>query len=215
MPISTSTEAKDTVVPRSHRLTRRLLLSYALCALAIVLLLPATLLPAGVAPPLRALASELIAGGAAGAALSALLLAVTPLLGTFLLTGARFRHSSIQPGTGRQVTRTGWRDLLVNPGTAARVGQALVMPVGAVIAYAVARLLWPVDSAALESSSINIVAALLFALTFVSLVCERVIAAFPAAQLPEAPALRRVLLLTTVVLAALACIELGRSAGLT
>ena len=54
----------------------------------------------------------------------------------------------------------------------------------------------------------------MFALAFVSLVCERVMVAFPAPQLPEAPALRRLLLLTTVLLAAAACIELGRGAML-
>jgi regulator of protease activity HflC (stomatin/prohibitin superfamily) len=61
----------------------------------------------------------------------------------------------------------------------------------------------------------NIAAAFVFAVAFVSLMAERVMNAFPAPQLPEAPLLRRLLLLVTVLLALAACTEIGRSVALT
>src|ERR1700677_1802642 len=83
----------EAVFPRSHRLIRRLSIVYAAAALAIGVLLLAAVLPEGIAAPLRALARELITGGAAGTALAALLLSLSALLGTLALTTARFRES--------------------------------------------------------------------------------------------------------------------------
>jgi regulator of protease activity HflC (stomatin/prohibitin superfamily) len=60
----------------------------------------------------------------------------------------------------------------------------------------------------------NLVGAIAIAIAFCSLVGERMMAAFPAPQMPEAPALRRILLVTTILLAAAGALEIGRGAGL-
>jgi regulator of protease activity HflC (stomatin/prohibitin superfamily) len=205
---STSTES---VYPRSHRLTRRLSLVYGVAALGVAVSLLLVLLPAGIAAPTQALAHEAIAGGLAATVLAALLLALTGLLATLALTSARFRQS-LAAEQGRAATGTGWRQVLEHPGVAARIGQAVIVPTGAIAIYLVLQLLWPVEATADYRASANILAALVFALAFVSLVCERVMVAFPEPQLPEAPALRRLLLLTTLLLAAAGGIELGRGA---
>jgi regulator of protease activity HflC (stomatin/prohibitin superfamily) len=178
----------------------------------VALLLPA-LLPAGIATTLHDIAHEAIAGGLAAMVLAALLLALTGLLATLALTEARFRQTSAAE-QGRTATGTGWRQVLEHPGVAARIGQAVIVPSGAIAIYLVLQFLWPVETTADIRSSANILAALVFALAFISLVCERIMVAFPAPQLPEAPALRRLLLLTTLLLVAAACIELGRAAML-
>jgi regulator of protease activity HflC (stomatin/prohibitin superfamily) len=204
----------EAVFPRSHRLIRRLSIVYAAAALAIgVLLLPAVL-PEGIAAPLRALARELITGGAAGTALAALLLSLSTLLGTLALTTARF-HESLAAHTGAAgAMPSGWRAILQHPGIAARLGQAAIAPLAAVLVYIFLRLLWPTTAVATDATAANIAAALIFALAFTSLVAERVMADFPAPQLPEAPTLRRLLLLTTLLLGLIACSELGRGAQL-
>jgi hypothetical protein len=209
----TDRTAGEAVYPRSHRLVRRLSFVYGLCALSVVLLLPLALLPEGMAPPVQALAHEAGAGGAAAAVLAALLLALTGLLGTLALTSARFRHGSALE-QGRLATHTAWRNVFDHPGVAARIGQGIIVPAGALLTYLALQLLWPSEVAAQNPASANILAGFIFALAFVSLVCERIMVAFPAPQLPEAPTLRRLLLLTTLLLGATACIELGRAAML-
>jgi regulator of protease activity HflC (stomatin/prohibitin superfamily) len=202
----------EPVFPRSHRLIRRLSVLFAAAALAVGVLLLAALLPEGMIAPLRALAQELIAGGAAGAALAALLLSLTPLLGTLILTTARFHESGALEHGHTGAAASGWRAILQHPGAAARLGQAGIAPLGAVLIYILLRLLWPTTAVAADSTAANIAAAVLFALAFTALVAERVMADFPEPQLPEAPTLRRLLLLTTLLLGALACSELGRGA---
>ena len=92
----------------------------------------------------------------------------------------------------------------------------MIVPLGALLVYAISWLLWPTtDKLAQGAADANFLAAFAFALAFVSLVAERMMHAFPEPQLPEAPSLRRLLLLTTVVLAAAGCVEVGRGAGLT
>ncbi|MGH8324540.1 MAG: hypothetical protein ACRETD_12200, partial [Steroidobacteraceae bacterium] len=208
-----SERAAEPVFPRSHRLIRRLTLLFGLSGLAVGALLSAALLPTGAAPQLQSLAQEAIAGGLAGTVLSALLLSFTGLLATLVLTSARFRHSTTE--TARvTVAAAGWRDVLAHPGAAARQGQAIIVPAGAVLIFLVTRVLWPTAATVVDSTSANIAAAFVFALAFISLVAERVMNAFPAPQLPEAPTLRRLLLLTSLLLAGDACIELGRGAML-
>src|SRR5580658_7889121 len=204
----------EPVFPRSHRLIRRLSVLYAVAALAIGLLLLAAVLPNGIVAPLRALAQELLAGGAAGTALAALLLSLSALLGTLALTTARFHESVAEQNGGAGATPSGWRAILQHPGVAARLGQAGIAPLGAVLIYILLRLLWPTTAVAADATAANIAAALIFALAFTSLVAERVMAEFPAPQLPEAPTLRRLLLLTTLLLGIIACSELGRGAQL-
>lgn len=205
----------EPVFPRSHRLIRRLSVLYTAVALAVGALLLAALLPAGVAAPLRALAQELISGGAAGAALAALLLSLSALLGTLALTTARFNESVAREGEPAGAVAVDWRAILQHPGVAARLGQAGIAPLGAILIYLLLRILWPTTPVAADSTSANIAAALLIALAFTSLVAERVMADFPEPQLPEAPTLRRLLLLTTVLLGVIACGELARGAMLS
>ncbi|MGH8259970.1 MAG: SPFH domain-containing protein, partial [Steroidobacteraceae bacterium] len=158
---------------------------------------------------------------AGGIALAALLLTVTALLGTLALTAARLRHAAASAEAGgagaAETDALGPRDALAlrdDPGAAARAGQALIAPVGAVVVCLAIRLLWPRAHAVELATSANIGGAFLLAFAFVSLVCERIMNAFPAPQLPEAPTLRRLLLLATLLLAAAACIEFGHGASL-
>jgi regulator of protease activity HflC (stomatin/prohibitin superfamily) len=199
MTQSAAPSAKSTppLVPRPHRFVRRLTLLYAGAALIAVLLLSMRLLPASVAPRTRELLDEAVAGGLAGMVLTALLLALTGLTATLSLTAARYNL---------------WR---FAPGFTARIGQALILPLAAVLLFSSAALLWPVDVVTMIPANANTVAAFVFALAFVSLVAERSMHAFPAAQLTEAPSLRRLLLLCTLLLLAAACVELGRAAQLT
>ncbi len=210
-PEADPTKSAEFVVPRSHRLVRRLATVYGALGLATGALLCADALPSGIATRLQSVAHEAIVGGLAGTVLPALLIALAGLLGTLALTTARFRSAQNRPNAAAGAR---WSALLDEPGTAARLGQAFIIPASAIFIYIVVRLLWPGSVPATDATSANIAAALTFALTFVSLVAQRIIADFPEPQLPEAPALRRLLLLVTVLLAATACIELGRGAML-
>jgi regulator of protease activity HflC (stomatin/prohibitin superfamily) len=185
------------LLPRPHRFVRRLTLLYTGAALIVVLLLSMRFVPASLAPRTVELVAEAIAGGLGGMVLTALLLALTGLVATLSLTAARYRL---------------WR---FEPGFAARIGQALILPLGAALLCGSAALLWPVDATTVIPANADTVAAFVFALAFVSLVAERSMHAFPAAQLPEAPSLRRLLLLCTLLLLAAACVELGRAAELS
>jgi len=184
--------------------------------LALAVLLSAALWPAALLPQVQAMAHEVIAGGLGGMVLPALLLALTALLGTLALTAARFRYSAATTqirAAAAASARQRWS--LAEPGFAARQGQALIIPLGALLIWLLSIYLWPATASANDATAANVAAAFVFALAFVSLVAERVMYAFPAAQLPEAPSLRRLLLLTTVLLAAAACVELGRADALT
>jgi regulator of protease activity HflC (stomatin/prohibitin superfamily) len=193
------------VAPRSHRLVRRLTWLYASMVLGAVVLLSIALLPASMLPGAQALATEAIDGGLGAMVLCALLLALTGLAATLALTTARYRYADAPQ-------RASWRHF--DPGFAARVGQAIIVPLGATLVCVCAALLWPKAQGAPASASANIVAAFVFALAFIALISERTMSAFPAPQLPEAPSLRRLLLLTTLLLLGAACVELGRGSGL-
>jgi regulator of protease activity HflC (stomatin/prohibitin superfamily) len=197
-------------------LVRRLTWLFATAALTELLLLAALLLPSRTLPQLRALAFEAVGGGGGGLVLSTLLLVLAALLGTLMLTAARHRHAAAE-GSARTTQRMAGRYvawLRPDPGDAARVLQAAILPAGAILAWVAAEMLLARPAAVTSGVAANILGAFIFALSFISLVAERVTAAFPAPQLPEAPALRRLLLLATVLLAAGACIELGRGAAL-
>jgi regulator of protease activity HflC (stomatin/prohibitin superfamily) len=217
-PGSESAQAEG-VAPRSHRLVRRLTWLFAIELGAVVVFLFAALLPATVLPQARAIAREAIDGGLSALVLVSLLLPFTVLLGTLALTWARFRFAE---GAATPRAPRPWDD----PGFAARPIQALIVPLGTVLIWLVVKFAWPVavgpaapigDTVAAipgAATTANLAGAFVFALAFVSLVAERVMNSFPAPQLPEAPALRRVLLLTTLLLVAAALIELGRGAEL-
>ena len=185
------------MAPRPHRFVRRLSLIYSAAALTALLPLLIPLLPNTLFPAAHLLVAEAIDGGLAATVLAALLLAVTALSATWVLTSSRYR------GLPR-----------FEPGVAARLGQAIAVPLGATMIIVCAAALWPKGSPTAASANANVIAAFVFALAFVSLVAERTMRAFPTPQLPEAPSLRRLLLLVTLLLAASACAELGRGAGL-
>src|ERR1700733_6518297 len=142
----------EPVFPRSHRLVRRLSLLYAACVLAVGALLLAALLPATFVQS-RLLAQELIAGGLAALVLSALLLSLTGLLATLALTSARFRESTFVESGPASALSTRWRNVLDHPGVAARVGQAIIVPVGAILIYLATRLLWSSTTTAADSTA--------------------------------------------------------------
>ena len=185
------------LAPRPHRFVRRLTLLYAAAVLVMLLPLLIALLPDAVLPAAHALVAEAIRGGLAATVLGALLLSLTALTATTAITWARYRDFA-----------------RFEPGMAARQGQACIIPLGAITILVSALELWPSGSPTAMTANANVVAAFVFALAFVSLIAERSMHSFPAPQLPEAPTLRRVLLLTTWLLVASACAELGRGGGL-
>jgi regulator of protease activity HflC (stomatin/prohibitin superfamily) len=214
-PATPPSEPQDIVAPRSHRLVRRLAWLYTNMVLLAAVLLSAALLPAQMFPRAEALAAEAATGGLGAIVLPALLLALTGLAATLALTTTRYRYandSQRHQGGATAPRRRPWWD--VHPGFAARQGQAVIVPLGAVLIGLCTALLWPRTATAPAPASANVVAAFVFALAFVSLITERTMHAFPELQLPEAPSLHRLLLLSTVLLLAAACLELGRGAGL-
>ena len=197
--------------PRPHRLVRRLLWLYGTAELLVALVLAAGLAAGPRLPLLAGLAREAIASGLAGVTLESLLLAVTALAGLSLLTAARAAPAA---GSESATATPHWRRWLLHAGKAARQGQALVAPAGAVAIWALNDTLWPVAGHIEQAGAGNITAAFVLGLSFVSLTAERTVNAFPEPQLPEAPALHRLLLLITIVLAASAGLQLGESARL-
>jgi regulator of protease activity HflC (stomatin/prohibitin superfamily) len=201
-----ASQPQSVVLPGSYRLVLRLSWLYVTLVLPILLLLCVAVLPNGVLPNVHALAAEILAGGFAALVLPALLLALTALLATLLLTRARYRFSGTTPEA------VSWWQF--DPGAAARLGQAIVVSLGVTLIILCAALFWPRAASVASSASANVAAALGFVLAFIALISERTMSAFPAPQLPEAPSLRRLLLLSTLLLLLAACIELGRSAAL-
>lgn len=205
-------ESQELVAPRSYRTVHRLAWVYGVAAAAFGALFSGALLPASSWPRAHGIAHELIVGGLGGIVLTTLLLALTTLLGTTALAAARFRHANASD-EARLAARRRWS--LIDPGFAARQVQAIVVPIGTVLIFVLLRLLWPAKAPLHVEATGNVAAAFVFALAFVSLIAERVMKEFPAPQLPEAPALRRLLLLGTITLLAAACAEIGRGVNVT
>src|SRR5215471_13747982 len=208
---SHSVQSPD-VVPRSHRLIRRLLIVYGSALVATVALLCAVFLPSSVFPQTYAIARELVDGSGGAAVLTALLLATTALLGTFALTTARWRYSLTPPA--QRAGRGSRRWSLADPGFAGRQGQAIVITTGTALIWLAVRVLWPSGAPTASGMAANVAGAFAVGLAFVSLIAERVMHEFPEPQLPEAPHVRRLLLLTTLVLGLAACVQFGRAAGI-
>jgi regulator of protease activity HflC (stomatin/prohibitin superfamily) len=197
---------------RPHRFLRRLVWLYGCFAVAAGAFLSVAVWPIDSVQLAKALATEAVRGGVGAMTISALLLALTGLVGTLALTAARQPLQLADDAAAQPISR--WLQRR-GPGFAARTGQGVIVPLGAVLIYAFAWLLWPtMDSVTQAAADANFLAAFAFALGFVSLVAERMMNAFPEPQMPEAPSLRRLLLVTTVVLAAAGCVEAGRGAGL-
>lgn len=207
-PAEKSPGDSTAVVPRSYRTLRRLLYVYAAAALLAAVVLSFATVSRGW---IGSLASEAVRGGLGAITESSLLLSVTALAASLAMVFARYRHAAL----AGQSTPRGWRAWLADPGWMARTGQALIICLGAALVLGAASLMWPDHNASTVVVSANYVASFVFALAFVSLIAERTMAAFPETLLPEAPALRRILLLNTVLLAAAACLELGRANAIT
>jgi len=220
-----SAQSNEYVFPRAHRLMRGLTWLYASAVLAVGLWLALGLLPAGVAP---ALARDWVVGGLGAIVLPALLVALTALVATLTLTGTRFRYAAaaeaqrIETPWDRRIAAffganapatAHYHSIKASPGFAARQGQAVIVTTGAVLVWIAERVLWPAQGSPNVEVAAGVSVGIAFALAFASLVAERFVNAFPEAQLPEAPTVRRLLLFSTLVLVAAACLEMGHSVG--
>ncbi len=223
-PRNLAQSKEEYVAPRAHRLMLGVTGLYAGLVLAVGFWLMLGLLPASVAP---AMARDWVVGGLGALVLPALLVALTGSAATLALTSTRFRYSSAVTETqfDRQIAGffgkkssvvTYYHSVKANPGLAARQGQAVIVTTGAVLVWLAERVLWPARvSPEIAGNFIAASVSAAFLLAFVSLVAERFVNAFPEPQLPEAPKVRRLLLFSTVVLVAAACLELAHSVGVT
>lgn len=190
--------------PRAFKTLLRLTGLYGACALAAGLSPLVLLLPADMLRGAHALASETVKGGEGALVESALLLALTALAAALGLAAAR-RHGAGAP-----------RRRLLDPGWMARTGQALIVPAGTILIVLAVSLMWPGMSAPAPSPqvSVGLAGSVALALAFISLIGERTLAALPETLLPEAPAVRRMLLVSTVLLTAAGVLELARASAL-
>ncbi len=221
--MSLSDEASDLLpgapLSRAPQLVRRLIWVYGAYGLGVTLLLALGALPWRAVPKIKGMASELLVGGLGAASLAAVLISLTALVATALLAFSRLslRRAEAARLAGEFDTSPPslFTPLLkLGPGVLARQGQAVVLTLGAAVLVLAAKLLWPaLTPPAPISADANLVAALIIGLAFPSLIAERMMHAFPAEQMPEAPGLRRLLLLTTLMLAAAGVAEIGRSIG--
>lgn len=198
--------------PRTLRLVGRLFRLYGALGLLVAALLAAAAVLGTKLPRFATLIREPMRSGLAGVTLGSLLLTVMALGGLYLLAAAR---ATVASGGELAATVPHWRRWLRRAGNAARQGQALLMPAGAVAVGMTTRVLWPLAAHLEQPAAGNIAAGFVLGLSFISLMAERTVQAFPEPQLPEAPALRRLLLLVTVVLAAGAALQLAENAGLS
>jgi regulator of protease activity HflC (stomatin/prohibitin superfamily) len=205
---------------RAVELLRRLVWLYGVYAAVIALMLALGAFPGGGANRFKGLATEVLVGGLGEVALAATLIALIPLIAAGLLAFARLSLRRTEAALAAGELQTPLPGVLVilsqgRPGLVARQGQAVILPLGAVLIGLLSWLIWPsVHAAPPVAANANLVAATAIGLAFPSLIAERMMAAFPAAQMPEAPGLRRLLLLTTVMLALAGVAEIGRGLGI-
>jgi regulator of protease activity HflC (stomatin/prohibitin superfamily) len=204
---------------RAAQLVRRLVVLYTVFATAIVLMLLVGLAPLKAGEKLKDLGVEVLTGGLGAVALIGVLLSLTALIAAALITDSRLwtrrREAALAAGELDPNPITLLTPVLrLGPGVLARLGQAVVLPLGFAVMALIARLLWPNTAGAPVAGAPNLVAAAVAGLAFASLIAERMMYATPAGQAPEAPGLRRLLLLSTLILAIAAVAEVGRGAGL-
>ncbi len=204
---------------RAVQLVGRLTWLYGIYTAVIVLLLALGASPVGGALRMVGLAREMVKGGLGVTALLAVLVPLIGLCAAGLLTHSRlWRRRTEAALAAGEIDRSPpsllaivWRR---GPGFLARQGQAILLPLGLAVMSLAAWLLWPSTHApAPVANDVNLIAALIIGLAFPSLIAERMMNGFPAAQMPEAPGLRRVLLITTVILGAAGVAEIGRGIG--
>jgi regulator of protease activity HflC (stomatin/prohibitin superfamily) len=202
---------------RAVGLVRQLLWIYGVFLVGLALFILPAVLPIKRLAKLKGMATELLAGGLGEVALLAVLLALIALTATALLASSRLasRRAEVAAALGEFDTTPPSlfsRVWALGPGVLAREGQAIVLTVGAALICLLAWRMWP-QAHTVVGADANLVAALTIGLAFPSLICERMVNAFPSAQMPEAPGLRRLLLLTTLALALGGVAEIGRGVG--
>jgi regulator of protease activity HflC (stomatin/prohibitin superfamily) len=204
---------------RAVRLVRQLLWIYAVFAGGLILFLIPAVLPVKGLVKLRSMGVELATGGLGETALLAVVLALMALAATSLVASSRLALRRLEAAqalgefdnTPPSLFTRLWA---LGPGLLAREGQAVVLTLGAVIVALIAWRMWPQAGVPVAAGAdANLVAALVIGLSFPSLICERMVNAFPSAQMPEAPGLRRILLLVTLALAIAGVAEIGRGLG--
>ncbi len=167
------------------------------------------------------LAREMVKGGLGVTSLLAVLVPLIALCAAGLLTHSRLWRRRTEAALAAGEIDHAPPTLLAivwkrGPGFLARQGQAILLPLGLAIMALVSWLIWPsTHAAAPVANDVNLIAALIIGLSFPSLIAERMMNGFPAAQMPEAPGLRRILLITTVALALAGLAEIGRGIGFT
>ncbi len=204
---------------RAHRLVAGLAWGYGagVLAMAAPLALLGSWHPALAAPVAR-LAARCLADGTLALALGSALPALAGLLGTAAMTRARLRAAVAVPAPVRR-SRLGRRlaaGPAWTPGRVARHGQGLLLPP---LCLAAGLLLWRLLPAAgampaPPAGPALLPAGLALALAFAALVAERAMHAMPSGVLPEAPALRRLLLLPVLLLPLAALGDAARAWGL-
>ncbi len=196
---------------RANRFVARLVWLYGAFTLFAAAGLGVGLLPFAALRAFHAQSVEAIAGGLGCLTLGTLLMALTILCGAWALTSARAARA-FNAETG-DAGRLGFLHN-IGPGVAARQGQAFVITLGAVLTCLASWAMWPLmASAPTAQTDPNLLGAIVIGIAFCSLIGERMMEAFPAPLLPEAPALRRVLLVATILLAAAGGLEICRGAG--
>jgi regulator of protease activity HflC (stomatin/prohibitin superfamily) len=172
---------------------------------------------------LRAISAELLQSGLGGAVLASLLLGFCGLAACAAITASRgyaLTHPPGVPSLGRPAGR--WRRRLgrlrpapMRPGRMARVGQGLLVPLLAGLAVAAA---WGLRPGAAWTglptpNDAYLIGAALLGLTFPLLVAERAVAGWPARLLPEAAALRCLLLLPVLACGIGGLVAIARGLG--
>lgn len=218
--MSSSDQASDLLqgapLSRAVQLVARLTWLYAIYAGVIVVLLAAHLLPFKGPAKLVGLSRELAIGGLGETSLGAVLLVLSALVAAGLLTGARLWRRRVETAMAAGEIDNAPPTLLAlvwkrGPGFLARQGQAVVLPLGALVIVLFTWLMWPKAGApAAVSNDANLIAALIIGLAFPALIVERMMNAFPREQMPEAPGLRRLLLIATLILGVAGLAEIGR-----
>jgi regulator of protease activity HflC (stomatin/prohibitin superfamily) len=166
---------------------------------------------------LRAVGSEALRSGLAGAVLGSLLLAFAGLVACAAMAAAR-RDA---PGAAAAAAGARWyrrvrlRPPPLRPGRMARVGQGVLVPLLAGLAAGVALALRPEATwvGLPTPADAYLIAGVLFALAFPLLVAERAAAGWSPLLLPEAPALRCLLLLPVFSAAIGGVVAIGRGLG--
>jgi len=204
---------------RPVQLIRRFILLYGGLAVLLVLFLAVGALPYAAHSHFKAITAELLAGGLGYAALAPILLSLVPLMAAGLQVYARLRRRRMdatrQAGILEPPPFPGLKFVgNLEPGFVSREGQAVILPVGAIIA---GLLNWGLSHAghALPAipSDAYLVASILIGFALPSLIAERTMNNLLPEQMPEAQGLRRLLLLTTLFLAIGGLGEIGRGLG--